>query len=678
MVMLKQKRGAAFFGLVCLLASSIAGISATGADAATITRLGIDETYGTGGVAVVDLFRQERVLDMVVQPDGKSVLVGAFEADTIVERVLPDGRVDTGFGNGGQVRIPSTLPANRVELMRDGRIVLSGANLVARLQPDGSFDTSFGGDGVVTLYGTSEAMAPDAEGRVLFVTVMADETGQKLRLQRFTADGTVDEPFSPMTMPLPGFNIPSPWGANGAIHPTKLVIQSDGRILVAGAIWGGPNQTPFLMLVRYLASGALDQSFGNGGVAEGWPGVAQDVVLQPDGQIVVAALPAQFGETESLLARFDTAGRLDRTFGVGLGPKPESANTGAPFGKHLLAREAGGGWLYPTSHPEGSRSGYGLARYDAAGRRDPTFGEDGILPLFENRLDVTGIGAVASAPDGQVMVALQRSGPWNESVATGDILLQRIGQVRIPSGYWMLTGDGAVAGFGDAKNYGRFAHEYHWVDIEPARFGKGYWGLSSDGAVVNLGSAKHFGGPMYGSLPAGETAASLSATPSGNGYWIFTNRGRVLAYGDAPFLGDMSGTKLNGPVLGSVATPSGKGYYMVASDGGIFAFGDATFTGSMGGKKLNAPVQSLVPDSDGKGYWLVASDGGIFAFDAPFGGSMGDTKLNKPVVAMVRYGDGYLMVGADGGIFNFSSLPFSGSLGDKPPPNPVVAVAALP
>ena len=27
---------------------------------------------------------------------------------------------------------------------------------------------------------------------------------------------------------------------------------------------------------------------------------------------------------------------------------------------------------------------------------------------------------------------------------------------------------------------------------------------------------------------------------------------------------------------------------------------------------------------------------------------MGDKKLNKPVVGMVRYGDGYLMVGADG------------------------------
>jgi ribosomal protein L24E len=130
-------------------------------------------------------------------------------------------------------------------------------------------------------------------------------------------------------------------------------------------------------------------------------------------------------------------------------------------------------------------------------------------------------------------------------------------------------------------------------------------------------------------------------------------------------------------VLDSIPSADGKGYYMVASDGGIFSFGDAVFMGSMGGKPLNKPVQSLVPDGDGSGYWLVASDGGIFAFDAPFKGSMGAIKLNKPVTGMVRYGDGYLMVGEDGGIFSFSSKKFAGSLGDNPPAKPITSVAVL-
>ena len=247
---------------------------------------------------------------------------------------------------------------------------------------------------------------------------------------------------------------------------------------------------------------------------------------------------------------------------------------------------------------------------------------------------------------------------------------------KVASGYWALSSDGTVHPFGAAPALGNTQSGV--VDLEPTPTGKGYWTLNRNGVVQPFGNALKLGDVNPATLGQGEEPASLSASPTGRGYWVFTNRGRVIAFGDAPFLGDMRSAKLNGPVLGSVATPSGLGYYMVASDGGIFAFGDAAFAGSMGGKKLNAPVQSLVPDSDGKGYWLVASDGGIFAFDAPFRGSMGDEKLNKPVVGMVRYGDGYLMVGADGGIFNFSKLPFSGSLGDKPPTSPVVAVAALP
>ena len=56
---------------------------------------------------------------------------------------------------------------------------------------------------------------------------------------------------------------------------------------------------------------------------------------------------------------------------------------------------------------------------------------------------------------------------------------------------------------------------------------------------------------------------------------------------------------------------------------------------------------------------------------------MGDKPLNQPITGMVRYGNGYLMVAEDGGIFNFSDRPFAGSLGDNPPEKPIVAVAVL-
>ena len=260
------------------------------------------------------------------------------------------------------------------------------------------------------------------------------------------------------------------------------------------------------------------------------------------------------------------------------------------------------------------------------------------------------------------------------------------------SGYWLLGTDGAVFPFGDAAPHGDASAAIsaanaasgvaagsgvRAVDLEPTPSGRGYWVLDNQGRVRPFGDAPHLGDVVLGRLSAGEEPASLSSTPTGAGYWVFTDRGRTLAFGDAAFLGDVSGTPLNGPVLDSVATPTGRGYYMVASDGGIFAFGDARFAGSMGGRRLNAPVRSLVPDGDGTGYWLVASDGGVFAFDAPFRGSLGGVRLNRPVRGMVRYGDGYVMVGEDGGIFAFSDKPFSGSLGGRPPASGIISVAAL-
>jgi hypothetical protein len=246
-------------------------------------------------------------------------------------------------------------------------------------------------------------------------------------------------------------------------------------------------------------------------------------------------------------------------------------------------------------------------------------------------------------------------------------------------GYWMVGADGKVYAFGQSQRFGDagLTPGTNAVDLEPTPSGDGYWVVDDAGGVSSFGDAVYRGAPDSLALKANEKVTSLSTTPTGKGYWMFTDKGRVLTFGDATSYGDMSKATLNGPVLDSIVTSTGKGYYMVASDGGIFAFGDAKFYGSMGGKKLNAAVQSLVPDSDGVGYWLVASDGGIFAFDSPFKGSMGDRKLNRPVTGMVRYADGYLMVGEDGGIFNFSSQAFLGSMGDKPPARPVVSVAAL-
>ncbi len=81
--------------------------------------------------------------------------------------------------------------------------------------------------------------------------------------------------------------------------------------------------------------------------------------------------------------------------------------------------------------------------------------------------------------------------------------------------------------------------------------GQGYWVLDGAGQVFPFGNAA-----ALGSLPAGaaggfDPASAIFVTSDSGGYWVVTALGKVHTYGDAPNDGDMSGTHLNGPIIGA-------------------------------------------------------------------------------------------------------------------------------
>ena len=162
----------------------------------------------------------------------------------------------------------------------------------------------------------------------------------------------------------------------------------------------------------------------------------------------------------------------------------------------------------------------------------------------------------------------------------------------------MLGADGKVYAFGDARRLGSAPGSA--VAIAPRAGGSGYWTVDAAGDVSHFGTAAGHGG--HPALRFGETVSTISATPSGNGYWLFTNRGRAFPFGDAHFFGDMSRIAFNAP-----------------------------FRGSMGAVRLNKPVAGLV--AFGTGYLMVANDGGVFDFSTKaFAGSLADAPPTAPIV----------------------------------------------
>ena len=247
-------------------------------------------------------------------------------------------------------------------------------------------------------------------------------------------------------------------------------------------------------------------------------------------------------------------------------------------------------------------------------------------------------------------------------------------------GYWLVSSDGGVFSFGDARFWGSTGGTHlnaPIVDMAPTFDGNGYWLVGSDGGIFNYGDASFYG--STGSIRLNKPIVGMAASPDGKGYWLVASDGGIFNYGDASFYGSTGSIRLNKPIVGMAATPDGKGYWLVASDGGIFNFGDAGFFGSAGSIHLSKPVVGMAAAPDGLGYWLVASDGGIFNYGigAGFYGSTGSIHLNKPIVGIAASldGGGYSLVASDGGTFDYGDAGFYGSTGGQPLNAPIVGLA---
>lgn len=151
------------------------------------------------------------------------------------------------------------------------------------------------------------ATAVQRNGRI----VVAGMSGKMSALARYLGDGRLDPSFGRRGKLLTPFRVPyTPAGAAGS-----LVLQRDGNLIVAAS--GDGRFT----LVRYLANGRLDSSFGVGGKVltsfdhpcayPGWGDNARAVAVQADGKIVAAGQSCADGA----FARYLPDGRLDTSFG---------------------------------------------------------------------------------------------------------------------------------------------------------------------------------------------------------------------------------------------------------------------------------------------------------------------------------------------------------------------------
>ena len=171
-----------------------------------------------------------------------------------------------------------------------------------------------------------------------------------------------------------------------------LAVQPDGKIVVAGYSVGldsGDVPATDFALARYKADGTLDSTFSGDGMRTtnfGGDAAAYDVVLQPDGRILVAGSSSE----DLALARYEPDGRLDHTFS-GDGKVTVRFGGWPATGAHALVLR-GNGKIVAAGGKAGK---FALVGFDPDGTLDSGFGHDGIVvttPL------TGGVGRIREAP----------------------------------------------------------------------------------------------------------------------------------------------------------------------------------------------------------------------------------------------------------------------------------------
>lgn len=299
-----------------------------------------------------------------------------------IKRLLTNGTKDLSFVGEEQI---STLQLKAVVIHPDGRILVGG-----------SF-TRFGAPHYVAKYDRTDVLqkflTPQTlNGGVNKILIQSDDkpvfvgffthvnSVPRRSVARFEVDGTLDTSFDP--------------GAGASAGSVlSAALQSDGKLILAGAFTSFNGVTDAKRVVRLNTNGGVDMSYLHGTAPDqGFNGTVNKVILQPNGKAIFAGRFASYAGIESrYLLRLNTDGSFDPGFAFG----SKITATGMGLADMILDPRGNLIVVGPITNFDGATTN-GIVRILPDGTRDPTL--------------VTGAGfdvgpaAVALQADGKILV----------------------------------------------------------------------------------------------------------------------------------------------------------------------------------------------------------------------------------------------------------------------------------
>jgi uncharacterized delta-60 repeat protein len=359
-------------------------------------------THVSAGIDIVE--------DVVIQPDGKIVVAGVSSGDFAVARYNADGTLDAGFGTAGITTTDFNGPSDHaydVALQSDGKIVVTGAAAdvsltdfgVVRYNTDGSLDSSFGSGGKVSTDFSNDndyalAVAIQSDGKIVVAGNTAIGGLFYFGVVRYNSNGALDGGF----------------GTGGKLHhfpfgyAQDIAVQSDGKIISAGRVTTSGDEE--FALGRYNPDGSLDTSFnGTGEVTtdfNGLPDECESIAIQADGKIVAVGRARMSGPDDFGIARYNSDGSLDSSFGSA--GKVATDFFGAGDGGYSVAIDANGKIIVAGYAENFGPLDTAVVRYNSDGSIDTDFGNSG-KAIFDYASSNDWANGIALQADGQIVVA---------------------------------------------------------------------------------------------------------------------------------------------------------------------------------------------------------------------------------------------------------------------------------
>jgi uncharacterized delta-60 repeat protein len=294
-----------FVRVSSLLAAVVALLALTAAPGASASTPGeLDPAWGVQGLVVGDFGTGADTLrGAIALPDGGFFLQGTHSdpaGDSLaVSRYTAAGGLDPAYGAGGQV-------------------LLAHSEIVSRLNV-GTLSSTAG----ITV--SALCLQPGSEKLVGVVAYRTDPVGPwGLGLLRLNQGGSLDASLdgdgvkalavadlTPQNSPVDGRE--ELW--------TGLAVQSDGKAVVTATVDLAATNRDYCVM-RFTADGAPDPDFAAGGrfvkdITNRTEDICTAVTLQPDGKIVVIGRSGMAGKGVVGALRLTPSGALDPSFGDG-------------------------------------------------------------------------------------------------------------------------------------------------------------------------------------------------------------------------------------------------------------------------------------------------------------------------------------------------------------------------